>query len=50
MLQAVIDWKWSRFCRKLLLWELAFFFLWLAAFSIFTIAFQVRRSQRVAVA
>jgi hypothetical protein len=39
--QAVIDWKWNRFCRRLLLWELAVFLLWLVSFSIFTIAFQV---------
>lgn len=22
------DWKWNRFCKRLLLWELAFFLLW----------------------
>ncbi|KAI3431652.1 hypothetical protein D9Q98_004699 [Chlorella vulgaris] len=38
--QAVIDWKWSRFCRHLLLWELGFFMLWLASFFCFTIFFQ----------
>ncbi|KAL4440082.1 hypothetical protein ABPG75_003083 [Micractinium tetrahymenae] len=38
--QAVIDWKWSRFCRRLLLWELAFFLLWLFSFFTFTILFQ----------
>ncbi|KAL4438682.1 hypothetical protein ABPG77_006286 [Micractinium sp. CCAP 211/92] len=38
--QAVIDWKWSRFCRRLLLWELAFFLVWLFSFFAFTILFQ----------
>lgn len=38
--QAVIDWKWARFCKRLLLWELAFFLLWLASFFAFTILFQ----------
>jgi hypothetical protein len=39
--QAVIHWKWSRFCERLLLWELAFFLLWLASYWAFIIAIQV---------
>jgi hypothetical protein len=35
------DFKWNRFCRRLLLWELAFFMLWLLSFFTFTVYFQV---------
>ena len=38
--QATITYKWHTFARKLLLWELAFFLIWLAAFYGFTILFQ----------
>lgn len=38
--QAVIDWKWEKFCKKLLLAELACFLVWLAAFYTFTAVFQ----------
>ena len=38
--QAVIDWKWEKFCKKLLLGELACFFIWLIAFYTFTAYFQ----------
>ncbi|PRW33106.1 transient receptor potential channel [Chlorella sorokiniana] len=38
--QAVIDWKWNRFCKRLVLWELAFFLLWLFSFFDFTVVFQ----------
>jgi len=38
--QACIDYKWNRYCKKLLLTELAFFSLWLAAFYTFTGFFQ----------
>ncbi len=41
LLQAVIDWKWERFCRRLLLWELAAFLLWLAAYAVWVVANQV---------
>lgn len=40
--QAVIDWKWTRFCRRLLLWELAVFMLWCLSFFAFTVLFQAR--------
>lgn len=40
--QAVIDWKWTRFCRKLLLWELAAFLLWATALYVFVAATQAR--------
>jgi len=39
-LQAIIDFKWTKFARKLLLTEFAFFMLWLVSFYSFTIAFQ----------
>ena len=39
--QAVIEFKWHRFARRLLLAELAFFLVWLASFFAFTILFQV---------
>lgn len=38
--QAVIEWKWRSFARRLLLWELAVFVLWLLAFIVFTTLFQ----------
>jgi hypothetical protein len=38
--QATIDWKWNRYCRRLLLAELAFFILWMTAFYTFTGYFQ----------
>ncbi|KAH7624970.1 hypothetical protein Ndes2526B_g00345 [Nannochloris sp. 'desiccata'] len=42
--QSCIDWKWNRYCRKLLLAELAFFTLWLTAFYTFTAYFQDEES------
>lgn len=39
-LQAIIDFKWTRFAKKLLITEFAFFMLWLVSFYAFTIAFQ----------
>jgi len=38
--QAVIDWKWDRFARELLLLEFAFFAAWLISFYSFTASFQ----------
>jgi Ion transport protein len=38
--QSTIDWKWNRYCKRLLLAELAFFILWLTAFYTFTGYFQ----------
>lgn len=36
----MIDWKWTRFCRRLLLWELAAFLLWLGAYAAWVLAVQ----------
>lgn len=41
-IQALIDWKWTRFCKRLLLSELAFFLVWLFSFFSFCILFQVK--------
>lgn len=38
--QAVVEFKWHTFARRLLLWELAFFLVWLLSFFTFTILFQ----------
>lgn len=38
--QAVVDYKWERMGRKLMLGELAFFLAWLLSFSAFTVIFQ----------
>lgn len=38
--QAVVEWKWRSFARRLLLWELAVFVVWLLAFNGFTALFQ----------
>ena len=38
--QAVIDWKWTRYAQKLHLLQLFFFLLWMVAFYSFTAAFQ----------
>ncbi|PSC73953.1 WD-40 repeat [Micractinium conductrix] len=43
--QAVIDWKWERFCRRLLVGELCVFLVWLASFFAFTILFQDEDTQ-----
>ncbi len=40
--QAVINWKWTAYCHKLLMVELAFFLLWFGSFNGFTILFQAR--------
>lgn len=37
---AVIDWKWERYCKRLLLVELGFYLLWLVSFAAFTVLFQ----------
>ncbi len=39
-MQAVIDWKWTRFCEKLLFWELFIFLSWLASYWLFILAIQ----------
>jgi hypothetical protein len=39
--QAVIEHKWRVFARRLLLWQLAIFCLWLLSFFTFAILFQV---------
>ena len=44
--QAVIEFKWHRFARRLLLAELACFLVWLASFFAFTILFQVGWADR----
>ncbi len=41
-LQAVVEFKWHKFARRLLLLELAFFLVWLLSFFSFTILFQAR--------
>ncbi|WPT12589.1 Transient receptor potential cation channel subfamily V member 3 [Picochlorum sp. SENEW3] len=38
--QGVIDYKWTRFARRLLLFEMFLYLLWLVSFYSFTIAFQ----------
>jgi hypothetical protein len=40
-IQAVIEYKWRTFARRLLLWQLAVFVCWLASFFTFAILFQV---------
>lgn len=40
--QAVIEFKWRVFAKRLLLWQLAVFLCWLASFFTFAILFQVR--------
>lgn len=42
----MVEFKWRTFARRLLLWELAFFLLWLLSFFAFTILFQARRAQQ----
>lgn len=37
-----MEFKWHTFARRLLLWELAFFLVWLLSFFTFTILFQAR--------
>ncbi|KAI3431610.1 hypothetical protein D9Q98_004659 [Chlorella vulgaris] len=39
-IQAVIEYKWRTFARRLLLWQLAVFVCWLASFFTFAILFQ----------
>lgn len=38
--QAVIDWKWARYARHLLLWQLGMYVCWMASFFAFTVLFQ----------
>ncbi len=39
--QATVEFKWAHWCRNLLWVQLALYLLWVFAFTIFTILFQV---------
>lgn len=39
--QATVEFKWTHWCRNLLWVQLALYLLWVFAFTIFTILFQV---------
>ncbi len=39
--QATVEFKWAHWCRNLLWVQLALYLLWVFAFTVFTILFQV---------
>lgn len=48
--QAVIDWKWSRYARRVLIWQLIAYVCWVVSFFAFTVLFQDEGNERTLVA